>query len=183
VRFSDQVLAEEIRAGSGVAFERLMRRYGRLVYRVAYGFTGDGDGAMDVAQNTFLKVHTRLESWRGEGELRNWIARIAAHEAMNWNRSRRRHPTQELDGDVFPRAEPPQEDRLARRESQEALQRSLSALNPRQRLAIVLRYFQEMSTREISGVLECTEATARNTLFRGLRKLRSVMTGSEEALP
>ena len=183
LEFSDQELASEIRSGSGVAFERLMRRYERLVYRVAYGFAGNDEQAMDITQETFLKVHARLGSWRHEGQLKNWIARIAANEAMNWKRSRRRHPTESLEENVFLQLDPPQEERLHARETQEALQRSLSSLNPRQRLAVVLRYFQEMSTREISGVLECTEGTARNILFRGLRKLRSVMAASEEALP
>jgi RNA polymerase sigma-70 factor (ECF subfamily) len=183
VEFTDQELATEIRSGSQVAFERLMRRYGRLVWRVAYGFTGDADSAMDITQDTFLKVHARLDSWRREGDLKNWVARIAAHEAMNWKRSRRRHPTQALDEDVFLQPDPPQEERLLERETHDALHRSLSSLNPRQRLAVVLRYFQGMPTREISAVLECTEGTARNILFRSLRKLRSVLAESEEALP
>jgi RNA polymerase sigma-70 factor (ECF subfamily) len=181
--FSDQELVGEIRSGSNVAFEQLMRRYRRLVYRVAYGFTRDGESAMDVTQNTFLKAHARLGSWRGEGDLKNWIARIAANEAMNWKRSERRHPTCELDEAVFLQPDPPQEEKLHEREIHQALHKSLSSLNPRHRLAVVLRYFQGMSTREISAVLECSEGTARNILFRSLRKLRTTMAESEEALP
>jgi len=181
--FSDQELVREIRSGSSVAFEQLMRRYSRLVHRVAYGFIADYESAMDITQETFLKVHARLESWRGEGNLRNWIVRIAANEAMNWNRLRRRHPTVDLDESVFLQPEPPQEEALLRREAHDSLHHSLSALNPRQRLAVVLRYFQGMSTRQIGSVLECSEGTARNILFRGLRKLRAVLTDSEEALP
>ncbi len=54
----------------------------------------------------------------------------------------------------------------------QALHRSLAALPQRQRLAVVLRYFQGLSSREIGAVLECSEETARNTLLRSLRKLR-----------
>jgi RNA polymerase sigma-70 factor (ECF subfamily) len=182
LEFSDQELANEVRSGSGVAFERLMRRYERLVFKVAFGFTGDGESAMDVTQNTFLKVHERLGSWRGEGDLRNWIARIAANEAMNWTRARRRRPTSEFDEDVFLQPDPPQERAFRHREQRETLHRSLSSLNPRQRLAVVLRYFQGMTTREISSVLECSEGTARNILFRSLRKLRTVLAESREIL-
>ena len=63
------------------------------------------------------------------------------------------------------------------------LTRSLACLGPRHRLAIVLRYFGERSTREIAATLECSEGTARNVLFRGLEKLRTMMTESEESLP
>jgi len=180
LEFSDQALVNEIRSGSSVAFERLMRRYERLVYRVAYGFTRDATSAMDVTQETFLKVYARLESWRGEGDLKNWIARVAANEGMNWKRSQRRHPTHELDEAVFLKPDPRQADPIIEREAHDALRRSISTLNPRQQLALVLRYFQGMSTREISGTLECSEGTARNILFRGLAKLRSVMTEHEE---
>jgi RNA polymerase sigma-70 factor (ECF subfamily) len=182
LEFSDRELVSEIRAGSAVAFEHLMRRYERLVYRVAYGLIGDGESALDITQETFLKVHEQLGSWRGEGDLKNWIARIAANQALNWKRSRERHRTCELDEDVLVRPDPPQEARLHAREAHEALHRSLTSLSPRHRLAVVLRYFQGMSTREISGVLECSEGTARNILFRSLRKLRSITVSSEEAL-
>ena len=183
LEFSDQELVSEIRSGSSVAFEQLMRRYERLVFRVAYGITGNDEHTMDITQETFLKVHARLGSWRREGQLKNWIARIAANEAMNWSRSLRRHPTCELNEAAFLQPDPPQEDSLLERETRDALHLSLSSLSPRHRLAVVLRYFRGMSTREISGVLECSEGTTRNILFRSLRKLRSVMTDSEEALP
>jgi RNA polymerase sigma-70 factor (ECF subfamily) len=176
---TDDELIREIGSGSDLAFDRLMRRYRRLVYRVAYGFTGDADSALDVVQETFLKVHTRLGSFRGEGKLRNWIVRIAAHEAMNWSRSSSRFQTSELDESSFLRQEARAErDLMAGR----TLTRSLAALGPRHRLAIVLRYYGERSTREIAETLDCSEGTARNVLFRGLAKLRTMMTTSEESL-
>jgi RNA polymerase sigma-70 factor (ECF subfamily) len=181
VEASDRELLAEIAAGSDLAFDRLMRRYRRLVYRVAYGFTGDQESALDVMQETFLKVHTRLASFRGEGQLKNWIVRIAANEAMNWKRSSLRFPTSELDESVYSRPDTHDErDRAIGVEH--ALTRSLAGLDPRQRLAIVLRYFGERSTREIAASLECSEGTARNVLFRGLQKLRAKMTESQETL-
>lgn len=180
---TDRDLVTGIASGSDLAFDRLMRRYRRLVFRVAYGFTGDRDSAMDVMQETFLKVHTRLGSFRGDGPLRNWIVRIAANEAMNWKRSSSRFPTAELDDSVFLRSDPAEgPDRDERATVERALERSLAALPPRQRLAIVLRYYGERSTREMAGALDCSEGTARNILFRGLEKLRAMMTASEESL-
>lgn len=173
---TDDELIAEIGSGSDLAFDRLMRRYRRLVYRVAYGFTGDPDSALDVVQETFLKVHTRLGSFRGEGQLRSWIVRIAANEAMNWKRASSRLETSELDESLSSRADP--SDAMAGR----ALTRSLAALGPRHRLAIVLRYYGERSTREIAAALDCSEGTARNVLFRGLAKLRTMMTESQESL-
>ena len=114
MEFTDQELAQEIRSGSGVAFERLMSRYERLVYRIAYGFTGDPAAAMDVAQETFLKVYAGIDRWRGRGELKNWVARVAANEAMNWRRHATRHPTSAIDGDGFLADEPAQQPHVGR---------------------------------------------------------------------
>lgn len=183
MEFTDQELAREIRSGSGVAFERLMSRYERLVYRIAYGFTGDHAAAMDVAQETFLKVYAGIDRWRGRGELKNWVARVAANEAMNWRRHATRHPTSAIDGDGFLADEPDPSDRFIGHETRQSLHRSLEILAPRQRLAVVLRYFEGMSGREISSALDCSEGTTRNLLFRSLKKLRSVLSESEEVLP
>ena len=180
--FSDQALVSEIRSGSSVAFERLMRRYERLVYRVAYGFTRDVTSAMDVTQETFLKVYSRLDSWRGEGDLKNWIARIAANESLNLVRAQKRQPTAPLEDDLFLQTDPTQEQGINLLDTRETLHRSLETLNPRQRLAVILRYFRGMSPRQISTVLECSEGTTRNILFRSLRKLRSELIATEEAL-
>jgi RNA polymerase sigma-70 factor (ECF subfamily) len=180
---SDRELLAEIGSGSDLAFDRLMRRYRRLVFRVAYGFTGDPESALDVVQETFLKVHTGRTSFRGDGEVRNWIVRIAANAAMNWKRSAGRHEMAELDESTLRGAGLRDErDRDAHRANARALERSLDSLGAKQRLAIVLRYYGERSTREIAAALECSEGTARNVLFRGLEKLRALMTASEESL-
>jgi len=182
VEFSDRELANEIRSGSNVAFEQLMRRHSRLAYKVAYGFLGNVENAMDVTQTTFLKVYERLGSWRREGDLKNWIARIAANESLNLVRAQHRQQTAPLEDDLFIQSDPTQEQRIDLRESREALHRSLESLNPRQRLAVILRYFKGMSPSQISTILKCSEGTTRNILFRSLQKLRTALSATEEAL-
>lgn len=182
MEFSDSQLVREIRAGSSVAFEKLMQRYERLVYRVAYGFTRDRESAMDVTQNTFLKVHTRLSTWRWAGSFRGWIARVAANEAISWNRARRRRPTAELNEELLLDPGPAPEAQFSERETREELIRALDALNPKQRLAVILRYYQGMGQAEIAEALECSEGTARTMVFRGLRKMRTVLAPSRETV-
>jgi hypothetical protein len=67
---TDDELIAAIESGSDLAFDRLMRRHRRLVYRVAYGFTGNSGRCARRRPETFLKVHTRLSSFRGEGSVR-----------------------------------------------------------------------------------------------------------------
>src|SRR6185436_4931326 len=98
-------------------------------YRVAYGFTGDRESALDVVQETFLKVHTRLSSFRGEGQLKNWIVRIAANEAMNWKRASSRIATSELDESVYSYPDT-RDDRDGRAIAERTLARTLASLGP-----------------------------------------------------
>jgi RNA polymerase sigma-70 factor (ECF subfamily) len=178
---TDLDLAREIASGSARAFERLVERYGRLVHRVARGFTGDREAAMEVSQETFVKIHGRIAGWRGEGSLAGWIARIAAHEALNWERGRRARPTAPFDESIFLLPDPTEDEaqEIERLDARRSIRRALAGLPPRPRLAIVLRYFEGLSAREIGAALGCSEETARNLLFRSLRTLRSRM---EEAL-
>lgn len=182
MEFSDSQLVREIRSGSSVAFETLMHRYERLVYRVAYGFTRDRESAMDVTQNTFLKVHSRLSTWRWGGSFRGWITRIAANEAISWNRARSRRPTAELNEELLLDPGPAPEAQFSERETRDELVRALGALNPKQRLAVVLRYYQGAGQAEIAEALECSEGTARTMIFRGLRKMRTVLAPSTETM-
>ena len=177
---TDERLVEEARGGSVAAFERLMQRYERLVYRVALGFTGQADSALDVSQNVFLRVHEKLGSWRGTGELRSWIARLAMNEAQNFQRGERRHRAAGLEDDPPGEQAPPQEHRLSRSEARQLVERSLDSLNPRQRLAVVLRYFDDMPLRDIAEALDCSEGVAKNVLFRSLRRMRACLEASAE---
>jgi len=91
LEFADQTLVEEVQDGSSVAFEQLMHRYERLVFKVAYGYIGGREGALDVTQNVFLKVHSNLSAFRGKGSFKGWLMRITVNESLNYNRSQKRH--------------------------------------------------------------------------------------------
>jgi RNA polymerase sigma-70 factor (ECF subfamily) len=177
---SDQELIEEIRAGSAPAFELLMRRYERLVYKIAYSSSGDGDSAMDISQNVFLKVHSKLPTFRESGNFKSWIARIAMNESINWHRKGQRHQAVELKEELSGDRRTPQEERLNDKERWAMLKRSILELNPRQQLAIALRYFEGMSIGEISTALECSEGSAKSILFRSLGKMREALAPGQE---
>jgi len=172
-QFDDALLVTEIRAGSRVAFEALIRRYERVVYRVAAGYAREREDALDLTQRIFLKVIERIKTYRGEGPFGGWLLRIAHREGLNWLRDRRRHRAcAELTPENTPASAALQESELLRRERRERLLVELQRLNPRQLLAISLRYQQGMPLREIAAVLECSEGVVKSILFRSLEKLR-----------
>jgi len=177
---SDRELIEEIRAGSAPAFELLMRRYEKLVFKIAFTSTGSSDSAMDISQNVFLKVHSKLPSFRESGNFKSWVARIAMNESINWHRRSARRPTTPLNEEILTDQPPPQEELVSDREKWALLKRSMLDLNPKQQLAIAMRYFEGMSIGQISTALECSEGTARSILFRSLGKMREGLAAMQE---
>ena len=177
---SDRELIEEIRAGSAPAFELLMRRYEKLVYKIAFTSTGNTDSAMDVSQNVFLKVHSKLPTFRESGNFKSWIARITMNESINWHRKGRRHQAAELNEEIATDQRSSQGELVNDKEKWALLKRSILELNPKQQLAVALRYFEGMSIGEISTALECSEGSAKSILFRSLGKMRAQLAPTQE---
>lgn len=193
---SDDVLIEEARRGSPAAFDLLMRRHERLVYRVAWGYTRERESALDVTQEVFFKAYRKLAAYRGEGVFRAWLIRIACREGLNWVRGHRRAAARITAAEAFPRAgggrqadlispadmiasaRPPApagwepEASLVRAEDIRELHDGIGRLPARQRLAVILRYFEGLPVRETAAALGCTEGTAKSILFRSLQSLR-----------
>lgn len=167
---NDLKLVDEVRDGSQAAFDQLIRRHEQFVYRIAYSYTRDADGAMDVAQNVFIKVHANFDSFHGRSTFRAWLTRIAQNESLTWMRSR--NQAVEVTDLNAPSCEPVQEKAVIRAEQSRDLLAEVHRLNPRQRQAVLLRYFKKLRIREISEVLECSEGQVKSLLFRSLQKLR-----------
>lgn len=175
---TDDRLVDETLDGDVEAFEALMRRYERLVFTVARGYGRSRENALDITQNVFLKVYRSLPGFRRESSFKTWLLRIAYNESANWVRRHGRHRGHEsIDPsaephDGLPARDPSQESRILAGERIALVERHLGNLNARYRLAVELRYFQELSIREIAEVLECSEGVAKNMLFRSIRRLR-----------
>ena len=107
-------------------------------------------------------------------------ARRSLDRLVDELRAQRRHRVAELDDRVPDGLPAPQEDLFSLRERWELLRKSLVSLNPKHRLAVVLRYFEGMPVREIAAVLECSEGVAKNILFRSLKKMRDQLAASAE---
>lgn len=169
----DHVLIDEIRAGSTGAFEVIMKRYQRLVYVTCFTYAGSREDALDITQNVFVKVYENARSFKGTGSFKAWLLRITHNEGLNWVRSHARlRDHTELTPANSPEVAARQDSDLIQQERWEVLREALLHLNPRQRQAVVLRYFDMTPMREIASILDCTEGTAKSILFRSLRELR-----------
>ncbi len=173
----DELLIAKTLEGSTECFDVLMQRYERDVYRIATGFGSTRDNALDICQNVFLKVYRALPDFAGRSSFKTWLLRITYNEGGNWVRSRQRNRVSQQVGleTVLLPAHDDQEERLIGDEQRQLVARGLQALNQRSRLAVMLRYFQELSIGEIAAILDCSEGVVRNMLFRGVRKLREAV--------
>ncbi len=173
----DELLIEKTLAGSLECFDVLMQRYQRDVFAVARGYTDSSDDALDICQNTFLKAFRKLESFAGRSSFRTWLTSIAAREGLNWVRTRSRKTPASMPEDQLARF-PSGDDHetvLLEAERRQLVIDNLRILNPRSRMAVILRYFREMPVSEIAAVLECSEGVTRNMLFRSVRKLKDAV--------
>ena len=118
----------------GLTFEELFERYNSMVFNLAYQILGDREEALDVAQEVFLAIYRKMDTFRGESSLKTWIYRIAVRRAANrfrwWNRLRRRgtvsleehlskSPERELSWNLTSRAQSPEDALLMQEEREE----------------------------------------------------------------
>ena len=188
---SDAELLEGLRAGDPAAFEVLMRRHNRRLYRVARALLRDAAEAEDAVQEAYLAAFRAAARFRGESSLATWLTRIVTNECMGRLRRHARRdnivpmvplaglPAQEgeamPDGVPASHAEPP--DRLLwRAEMRALLERRIDQLPGPFRIVFVLRAVEELSVEETAQCLGIPEATVRSRHFRARSLLRESIT-------
>lgn len=171
---TDEALVRDTLDGRLDAFDDLMKRYERMVFRVAWGFARDRQSSLDISQQVFLNAYRSLRSFRQDANFRTWLMRIAHNEGVTWLRQNGRLKGHDPIVADIPFAET-QERQLLTRERDEQLQREIEKLNDRYRLAITLRYQHGLPIEQIAAVLQCSEGTTKSMLFRSVRALREGM--------
>ncbi len=173
----DEELVLLSKNGDRDAFNRLVERYERSVYNLCYRLLGDFAAAEDAAQEAFLAAYRGLSRFGG-GSFRAWLMRIAANQARDELRRRRRRPASSLESALADptRREPSLRDEAPRRAEQRARERALQAMLERlpfeQRLVVILIDVQGRSYEEAAEVLDEPIGTVKSRLFRARRKLR-----------
>jgi RNA polymerase sigma-70 factor, ECF subfamily len=178
-------LIREAQAGSRAAFDALVRQYEHQVLRLALHLTGSEHDAEDIYQDAFLKAYRYIGNFRFECSFYTWIYRIVTNLCLD--QLRRRKTRREDHAVVLDRAgeeidllgsisddrsfsNPARE--LDRKFLGEKIQAALGKLTPRERMVFELKHYQGLRLRTIGEMLNTTEETAKNTLFRATKKLR-----------
>jgi RNA polymerase sigma-70 factor (ECF subfamily) len=152
--------------------ELVERHYGR-VYNLCYSFVRDRDEADDLAQEVFVKLFERMESFRGEASLSTWIYRIGVNTCIDALRRSKRRATEPFDERRSDIAR--DEDTAGRIALSEMVRGALMVLPVKYRTVVILREFEGRSYREIAEVLECSVGTVESRLFRARELLRRIL--------
>jgi RNA polymerase sigma-70 factor (ECF subfamily) len=180
----DAVLAARAGAGDHRAFELIMRRHNRALYRAARSVLKDDTEAEDVVQDAYVRAYHALAGFRGESALSTWLTRIVINKALERLRKRRREPLAQSSDNVIDlekhlqmasqntsAGETP-ERALMRAQTRELLERKIDDLPAPFRTVFVLRALEDMSVEECAASLNLTAATVRTRFFRARRLLR-----------
>lgn len=177
----DLLLLERARRRDMRAFEVLMRRYNRRLFRIARSVLQDDDAAEDAVQEAYISAFTHLERYEPRGRFSAWLARIALNEALMLRRKMQAHDMVSLSqidepaaaAGVAGSAEPSMSlDVVESIQARQLLESAIDALPEGFRMVFVLRVVEQLSVSETAACLGINEATVRTRLFRAQRRLK-----------
>src|SRR5579862_5831647 len=180
---SDELaLVQAAKGGDVQAFEQLVQRYDRNVFRIAQHITHNREDAEDVVQDAFLKAYQNLHQFQGQSKFYTWLVRIAVNEALMKLRRRRPERMVSLDEDVkteedsLPREvadwAPNPEQLYSQGELKEILGKTVQGLPPSFRTVFVLRDVEGLSTEETAEALDLSIPAVKSRLLRARLQLR-----------
>jgi RNA polymerase sigma-70 factor (ECF subfamily) len=187
-RVDDAMLIREAQRGNRAAFEELIRQYDQAVLRLALHLTGSEPDAQDIYQEAFLKAYRSVGRFRFECSFYTWLYRIVTNLCLDHLRKKQVRKedgpvTVDREGEPYDvlnqvpdgRSESNPERDLMRRELGARIAQALERLSGRERMVFELKHYQGLKLRTIGEMLNTTEETAKNTLFRATQKLRSAL--------
>jgi len=175
-------LVQAAKGGDVAAFEELVRRYDRNIFRIAQHITQNREDAEDVMQDAFLKAYENLEQFQGNSKFYTWLVRIAVNESLMKLRRRRTDRTVSLDEDIeteedtMPREvadwSPNPEQLYKQGELKDILRKTVHGLPASFRTVFVLRDVEGLSTEETAQALDLSIPAVKSRLLRARLQLR-----------
>lgn len=189
-QIQDCFLVRAVQGGNQTAFEQLVHAHDQAVLRLAFRITGSYSDAQDIYQEAFLKVYSKLGSFRFECSFSSWVYRIVTNLCLDHlRRTRQRRESSAVEVNVecdeydslnrvadYRPANNPEQQVLCR-ELNAHISRALTRLTPRERIVFELKHYQGLKLRTVGEILNSSEASIKTTLFRATQKLRFQLSG------
>lgn len=180
----DHALLEATRTGDELAFQEIVRRYRNLITNFVYRMLNDYDRAVDLAQETFVRVYMNADRYQANYSFSTYIYRIASNLAISELRQRKRRrmvpiPTffsdrdgEEVEIDLPDSKQVRADDAMIDDERRQAVARAISSLPEKYRTVVVLRDIEGKSYEEISAVLKLSDGTVKSRINRARNLLK-----------
>ena len=179
-------IVAQARLGNASAFNELLRRYERKIFRLALHITQNREDAEDVLQESFLKAYEHLDQFQGQSKFYTWVVRIAVNQALMKLRKRKSDRSVSLDetidtgedniGREIAAWDENPEQKYSREELNGILVSAIDGLAPIYRAVFVLRDIDGLSTEEAAEALELSVPAVKSRLLRARLQLRDKLT-------
>lgn len=184
----DRDLIEAFRRGDRTAFDTLVRRHQKGVWRVVRRYIKRDADAADVTQQVFVRAFKAFAAFRGAASVRSWLYRIAINCSLTWIRDHRRETPTEIGDDSLNVSQddslialPDAPGRIASDRQGIALRAAIEQLPRKQKMVLELRVFDDLSFKEVAELAGCSENTAKVSFHYAVKKLREILGGSSDA--
>jgi RNA polymerase sigma-70 factor (ECF subfamily) len=175
-------LVRRARAGEGVAWEEIVQAFSRRIFNLAYRFTSNADAAEDLTQEVFIRIYRTLDQYDSkQGDLANWLMRLARNLIIDDYRHRQRNPQNTMadtvdDHQYHLRAiGTSAQKEMERRELATQVQEGIDKLPADLKTCVILRDIEELTYQEIVEVLQIPEGTVKSRINRGRIELAKVL--------
>ena len=175
-------LVRRARAGDGVAWEEIVQAFSRRIFNLAYRFTSNPDAAEDLTQEVFIRIYRTLDQYDPkQGDLANWLMRLARNLIIDDYRHRQRNPQNTMadtvdDHQYHLRAVGTSAQKeMERRELAAQVQEGIDKLPADLKTCVILRDIEELTYQEIVDVLKIPEGTVKSRINRGRIELAKIL--------
>ncbi len=174
----ERYIIKKVKEGDQYAFKKLFQKYQDYVFNICYRMTGNRHDAEDTTQDVFIKIFHSIGNFRGDSAVKSWIYRIAVNACLN--RERRRKLTSWVSLDFLmngrtefqPRDESSSPDiNLEQAERERIVQQAIQSLPSRQKTALVLQRYDDLSYQQIAEIMETTTSAVESLIHRAKENL------------
>jgi len=180
------LLIRGVRRGDREAFLTVIRLYQQKVFQMAYGFFGNREDALDIVQETFLRVHEKSGLFKEGYGLQGWILQIAKNICIdfyrkNYKKRKELESRQSLDELNLAAPADPHSGRAS--DLPLLVGRCVNRLAQRQRLVFVMRHYQEFRNEDIARILKISTGTVKSLHFKAVQNLKTMLAPYWESQP
>jgi len=167
----DDEIIDRVKKGDKEAFNMLIRIYQQKIFKLAYCYLQNREDAMEIVQETFLRVYQKIKQFKKGSNFRNWIYRITSNLCVDYHRKFHKEKIKFQIKEITNFHSQKDESKIL--DLKEILKKSLKSLSHRQRTVFIMRHYQGLKCHEISAILNISVGTVKSLNYRAIKKLQN----------